>query len=91
MGEGATATVYRGYFKEDDKTKSKDAKPKRVPVAVKCIRISKVKEKNLEKFLNQEYSVLNRVRHKNIVHFKGFEKSKNALYFVFELCEGGDL
>jgi len=49
-----------------------------------------VKEQNMQKFLNQEFAVLNRVRHRNIVEFIGFERSKNAYYFIFELCEGGN-
>lgn len=34
--------------------------------------------------------MLNRVRHRNIVEFIGYERTKNAYYFIFELCEGGN-
>jgi len=50
-----------------------------------------VKEQNMQKLLKQELEVLNKVRHRNIVEFLGYERSKNAYYFVFELCEGGTL
>ena len=50
-----------------------------------------VKEQNMQKLLKQELEVLNTVRHRNIVEFLGYERSKNAYYFVFELCEGGTL
>ena len=49
-----------------------------------------IKEQNMQKFLNQEFAVLNRVKHRNIVEFHGYERTKNAYYFIFELCEGGD-
>ena len=45
----------------------------------------------MQKFLDQELQVLNRVRHRNIVDFIGYERSRNASYMIFELCKGGNL
>ena len=61
------------------------------PVAVKCIDHNKVAQMNLEKFLQQEFKVLNKIRHKNVCQLVGAEKSASMYYFVFELCKGGDL
>ncbi len=58
---------------------------------MKVIQVTMVKEQNMQKLLKQELEVLNKVRHRNIVEFLGYERSKNAYYFVFELCEGGTL
>lgn len=49
-----------------------------------------IRDQNLGKFLQNEFDVLNRVRHRNIVEFLGFERTKNAYYIIFELCDGGD-
>ena len=50
-----------------------------------------MKQYNLDKLLNQEFSVLNKVRHRNICQFLGIERSASSIYLVFELCSGGDM
>lgn len=83
LGSGVTSSVYKGMYNPGG------GQPKRA-VAVKVIPVSMIKEQNLQKFINQEFDVLNRVRHRSIVEFITYERTKNSFYYVFELCEGGD-
>lgn len=91
LGAGVTSQVFRGTY---NPAKAKDpgarGDSKKRQVAVKVIQLNMIKDQNMQKFLNQEFAVLNRVRHRNIVEFMGFERTKNAFYLIFELCEGGD-
>ena len=37
--------------------------------------------------LNREITILKEVKHKNLVEFFSFEKTKNTFYLSFELCK----
>ena len=58
-----SAIVYEGEYKFDSKTT--------MLVAVKCIEKSKIKELGIkiEEFLENEFKVINRLKHKNIVEY----------------------
>ena len=94
LGQGMTSQVYKGSFNtgrfKEPTQEGEQKRPIKIAVAVKVIQLNMIKEQNMQKFLNQEFAVLNRVRHRNIVEFIGYERTKNAYYFVFELCEGGN-
>ena len=83
LGRGATAIVYRGELLENTE-KGKLW----VPVAVKTIK----KGQNLSnKTMNQEFNVINKLKHRHIVEFKEIIQTTNNYYYVFELVEGSDL
>ena len=83
LGRGATAIVYRGELLENTE-KGKQW----VPVAVKTIK----KGQNLSnKTMNQEFAVINKLKHRHIVEFKEIIQTTNNFYYVFELVEGSDL
>ena len=83
LGKGTFASVYKG---------SVDGKPSQ-KVAVKMIS-----KKNLEKFgekgtnnLQNELSILAKIKHTNIVKLEDWSSSASNYYFMFEFCSGGDL
>lgn len=83
LGKGTFANVYKGAV---------EGKPNQ-KVAVKMIS-----KKNLEKFgekgtnnLQNELSILSKIKHTNIVKLEDWSSSTSNYYFVFEFCSGGDL
>ena len=48
-------------------------------------------EERFTRYLKNEILILQKVRHKNIVHFYDHNQSAKNHYLVFECCEGGDL
>ena len=84
LGAGATATVYEGRYTIADSSK------RQILVAVKVIPKVKVNEE-MKKVMENEYEVINRLKHRNIVEFIALHQSTNNYYYVFELVKGGDL
>ena len=73
LGEGSNGTcVYKGTFE------------KTVPVAVK--RMIYVKTTDLTEISN-EVAVLRKLDHPNIIRYKMFDKDKDFLYIVLDLCD----
>ena len=98
IGSGVTSSVYTGLYKSQSNRDAVKAAQfgteeniQKIPVAIKVFQLKMIKKRNMQKMLNQEFAVLNRVKHRNIVEFLGYERTRNAFYFIFELCEGGDL
>lgn len=69
-------------------TYDKDKKIKR-EVAVKCIEKNKIAEfgVDFERYLQNEFEVINKLKHRNIVEYIDFFSSKACYYFVFEKCQ----
>ena len=44
-----------------------------------------------EKFVMMERNVMSRVQHPNIVRLRYTFQDKGSLYFIMDLCRGGDL
>jgi 5'-AMP-activated protein kinase catalytic alpha subunit len=82
LGAGVTSKVYEGVYTYD-----KDKKMKR-EVAVKCIEKNKIAEfgVDFERYLQNEFEVINKLKHRNIVEYIDFFSSKACYYFVFEKC-----
>jgi len=82
LGEGAFASVYKGYH-VDDKS----------PVAIKLIDYEKIKQKSKkdQEHLASEIQIQKQMRHPNIVRLNDIYSSEKNLYLVMELCTGGDL
>ena len=60
-------------------------------VALKSIAKTYMKDENSHKKVMQEYNILKRARHKNIVRlYESFETDAHIVY-VMEVCGGGDL
>ncbi|KAJ1558003.1 Calcium/calmodulin-dependent protein kinase type 1D, partial [Nowakowskiella sp. JEL0078] len=59
--------------------------------AVKCIDKTKLKEKELNSLLNDEISVLQKIKHKNVVSLVEKFESKSFIYLVTDLAMGGEL
>ena len=96
LGKGASATVYKGLYyplgrkKMESSSSTVNPEAQARKAAVKVINSNLIRQQNLQNFLNNELNLLNRMRHRNIIEFLGFERTKNSFYMVFELCEGGD-
>ena len=58
--------------------------------AVKCLPIKGLTKEDFEN-LKKELNIMNKFDHPNIVCFKNYQRTKNNLYIMMELCNGGDL
>ena len=81
IGKGSFARV---YLVEDKKTLKKYA----VKAFSKEYLISQVKGK--ESLIN-EIEIMKIVQHENIMKLEGLHESKNSVYLILELLEGGEL
>ena len=79
LGSGSFADVYRAVHKITGRE-----------VAVKAIALSKMNEK-LEKNLESEIAILQKIEHPNVVSLIGLQKSQRHMYLIMEMCAGGDL
>ncbi len=77
LGTGAHAVAYEGSFKNEN-------------VAVKVFCPEEVNKEIIKEFLN-EAKLSMKMRHKNVVQFKGIVVQPPEIAVVTELCEGGDL
>ncbi|CAD8068731.1 unnamed protein product [Paramecium sonneborni] len=82
LGKGTFGVVYLG----------KEIKSQEI-VAVKVINL-KGNEKQLDsiaKLCQNEYQIMQRLQHSNLVKLYQFQRTQNNMYFMMEYCEGGTL
>lgn len=79
LGHGSFAEVFKGWSREG------------AAVAVKRIAKSKLGKSNNRRLLEQEVSILEKLRHPNIVQLQAHEELGDFIYLVMEYCNGGDL
>ena len=80
IGKGACGEVYIGL----DTIKNS-------LVAIKAIKNTKLSNDNLMKAFKREISLLNELRHPNIIRIYSVEKTINNIYMALEYCNGGTL
>ncbi len=82
LGAGVTSKVYEGVYTDPVDKKKRE-------VAVKCIEKNKIAEfgVDFERYLENEFKVINKLKHRNIVEYIDFVSSKTCYYFVFEKCK----
>ncbi|KAG6402052.1 hypothetical protein SASPL_138922 [Salvia splendens] len=80
LGQGSFAKVYYGRNLETG-----------VGVAIKVIDKQKVMKIGLMNHIKREISVMNLVRHPNIMHLEEVLATKTKIYFVMEYAKGGEL
>eukprot|EP01103_Thecamoeba_quadrilineata_P012390 TRINITY_DN3189_c0_g1_i2.p1 TRINITY_DN3189_c0_g1~~TRINITY_DN3189_c0_g1_i2.p1 ORF type:complete len:432 (-),score=65.44 TRINITY_DN3189_c0_g1_i2:480-1775(-) len=78
IGRGSFGTVYKGEYLG-------------TPVAIKQLNQLDTIDFDLRKDFETEVSVMQSLRHPNIIMFMGLSQDKNNLYIVSEFCEGGAL
>ena len=66
-------------------------KPTNRRVALKCTPKKKLEDPKIKKKLISEIDIHRSLHHKNIVKFDGFFHDKDYVYFVLELCDGGNV
>lgn len=83
IGEGSYARVYKGYLEENQSE----------TLAVKEISLSPPTEdqKALQKLINNEIKITEKLMHNNIVAFKIAAGTKNNVYIATEYCPEGEL
>lgn len=79
LGQGAYASVYKGYLKSN---------PEQV-VAIKTIKI--LKKPGFSEKLRREMSILMKFDHPNIVKLYDVAIMEEKVFLFLEFCEGGDL
>ena len=81
IGKGTFASVYSGINQETGEV-----------VAIKQIEISKINSsKETYKNLQNEFLILSKIKHNNIIKLIDFKKTKNNIYFILDYCNGGNL
>jgi serine/threonine protein kinase len=59
--------------------------------ALKVLNKQKVKDYGVERHIMREKDILNMLDHSNIVRLEHYFHDSDNCYFLFELCEIGDL
>lgn len=80
LGQGTFAKVYRG---KNLVTKEN--------VAIKVLHKDQVKRTGLMEQIKREISIMNLVKHPNIVELKEVMATKSKVFFVMEFVKGGEL
>lgn len=80
LGQGAFAKVYYGRNVATGQS-----------VAIKVINKEKVVKIGLMNQIKREISIMNLVRHQNIIHLEEVMATKTKIYFVMEYAKGGEL
>ena len=70
LGKGSFSHVHRGYIQRLE------------PIAVKKIRLDRVKKQNAN--LESEITILQSLKHKNIVNLMDVVKKDGKIYLIFE-------
>lgn len=85
IGSGNFSTVFSA------KTLNQD--PSSPPLyAIKCIPKKTIESnKILKRLLNTEVSIMNRIKHPNIMHLFDYYETKNNYYLVISNCDKGDI
>ena len=83
LGEGCYGKVYRGHVEDN---------PLEL-VAIKQIslEISPAEKDKLDTNIENEISVMEKLKHENIIQFKGLRCTKNNVYIISEYCPDGNL
>ena len=81
IGKGAFASVYGGINQKNGKI-----------IAIKQIEISKInKSKETYNNIRNEFFILSKINHNNIIKLIDYELTKNNIYFILDYCNGGNL
>ena len=80
LGKGAFGEVYLTSLKNDDSKK----------FATKLIKRT-IEGTEALKYLYNEYEILTKLDHPNIVKFEGIKKTKDHFLIIMEYCNGGEL
>jgi serine/threonine protein kinase len=80
LGRGTTATVRLCVDLESKKE-----------YAVKVLALDEVVKRNMEEQVKREIAILKTLRHRNVVTLKEVLQSRNNIYIVMELVNGGTL
>lgn len=80
IGKGQFGNVYKGYNQVNGQQ-----------VAVKSIKRSMLKDRNMLKLLENEISILKNCENDNIIKLIDLKKTSNNIYLVLEYCEDGNL
>jgi len=93
LGEGSTANVHRGKFKQEapaDEVGEEEEEGRQITeVAIKEFLFGKENHEQLSKFLVREIEVLSLLNHDNLVRLIGIVEKPTCI--VMELCHGGVL
>lgn len=76
IGQGSYSKIYKAYNQNEE------------IVAIKIIKKKNIKN---EKLIKREISVLQSLKHKNIIHLQDVFTTNNRYYLIFDYCEYGDL
>ena len=87
IGKGYSATVYKGSSTINSGAHIKTGQS----VAVKVIELKRIDNELEATLLRNEVSCLQMLKHENIVEVKDQLQTRDRLYIVSELCEGGNL
>ena len=80
IGKGAFGEVYLTSLKDDPKK-----------YATKKFLREEVEQSETMKYLRNDITIIQYLKHPNIVKFKEVKKTKKHFYIIFEYCNGGDL
>ena len=81
IGKGAFASVYGGINQKNGKI-----------IAIKQIEMSKInKSKETYNNIRNEFFILSKINHNNIIKLIDYELTKNNIYFILDYCNGGNL
>lgn len=80
LGQGAFAKVYYGRNIVTGQN-----------VAIKVIDKQKIVKVGLINQIKREISIMNKVRHRNVMHLEEVMATKTKIYFVMEYAKGGEL
>ena len=76
IGQGSYSKIYKAYNQNEE------------IVAIKIIKKKNIKN---EKLIKREISVLQSLKHKNIIRLQDVFTTNNRYYLIFDYCEYGDL
>lgn len=80
LGVGTVGTIYLGVHHDTGQH-----------VAIKSLHASVSKDPLIRARFKREMSILQRVRHPNIVHYHGGGTDGKSLYFIMEVVDGGSV
>lgn len=87
LGKGMSATVYRGILFSSLGVHIMTGQP----VAVKVIELKRIDNEIEAMLLRNEVSCLQMLKHDSIVHVWDQLQTRDRLYIISELCDGGNL